>query len=224
MSIIEEFNRALELVERFETYKLIRAWGLILIITGIARFLFGFIIWNLFSLIYDSLNIDTNNVSLLIAVFNSILRAVLIFSLAVIMFYTFVSIRKTSIIGGKIISSRVLFSGFTLAILYFLTFVIEIPGSVYWEEVAGVFLTYFALKNITKSDFKELLYLGITLFVISVIEFIGRLFLILYFYNKPAFIPLWITFYLTIGIAFMIPYIISGIRIFKKASFTLEER
>lgn len=224
MSIIEEFNRALELVERFETYKLIRAWGLILIITGIARFLLGFIIWNLFYLIYDSLSINTNNVALLIAVFNSILRFVLIFSLAVIMIYTFVSIRKTTIIDGKIISSRVFFSGITLAILYLLTFVIEIPGSVYWEEVVGVFITYFALKSSTKSDFKELFYLGITLFVISVIEFIGRLFLIFYLYNKPSFMPLWITFYLAIGIAFMIPYIISGLRIFKKASFTLEER
>ena len=103
MSIIEEFSRALELVERYEKYKLIRAWGLILIITGIARFLLGFIIWNLFYLIYKSLNTDINNIAFLISVLNSILQFILIFSLAVIVIYTYVSIRQTSIKEGKIL-------------------------------------------------------------------------------------------------------------------------
>jgi len=224
LSIIEEFSRAIELVERYEKYKLIRAWGLILIITGIARFLLGFIIWNLIFLTYKSLNTDINNIALMISVLNSILHFILVFSLAVIVIYTYVSIRQTSIKEGKIISSRVFNSGIMLLILYLSTFVIEIPGSVYWEEVVGVFITYFVLKRTIKSDFKELFYLGVTLLVISVIEFIGRVFLVLVFLHKPLFTPLWIIFYLIIGLAFLIPYIVSGLRIFKKASLILEER
>jgi hypothetical protein len=201
-----------------------RAWGLVLIIVGIARFLFGFIIWNLIFLIYKNLNTEINNIALIISVLNSILRFILIFSLAVVVTYTYVSIRKTSIKEGKIISSRVVNSGVTLFILYLTTFVIELPGSVYWEEVIGIFFTYFILKRTLKSDFKDLLYLGVILLVVSVVEFIGRIFLILYFLYEPMFSPLWITFYLIIGLAFMIPYVVIGFRVFRRATSILQER
>ncbi|MFX0141553.1 MAG: hypothetical protein ACFFDN_48395 [Candidatus Hodarchaeota archaeon] len=224
MSIIDEFNRALELVERYEKYKLIRAWGLVLIIVGIARFLLGFIIWNLIFLIYKSLNTNINNIAFTISMLNSILQVILISSLAIIMIYTYVSIRNTSIKEGKIIFSRVFNSGVILAVLYFTTFVIRIPGSVYWEEVVGVFFIYFVLKRTIKSDIKELFHLGAILLVISIIEFIGRIFLVVFFLHKPMFIPLWVIFYLVIGLAFMIPYIVIGYRIFKKASYFLQER
>ena len=222
MVIIEEFKKAFQLVDRFEEYKLIRAWGMIIVITGIARFFLGFIIFNLFFLIFKSSNSDLNT-ALVISVFNYIVRLILISSLAVIMIYTYLSIRQTTIKDGKIISSKVFNSGIALTILFILTFVIEIPYSVYWEEVVGIFITYFILKRSIRSDFKELRYLGAALFVISVIEFIGRVYLVVNFMYKPLFTPLWIIFYLVIGFAFMLPYIISGFRIFKKASLILEE-
>ncbi|UCG90199.1 MAG: hypothetical protein JSU57_00295 [Candidatus Heimdallarchaeota archaeon] len=223
MSIIEEFDKAFQLVDRYEEYKLFRAWGIIFVITGVARFLLGFIIWNLFYLIYTSMNNNFNSGALMIAVFNSVVSFILIFSLAVIMIYTYLSIRKTTIKDGKLISSKILYSGIALAILYFLTFILQIPGSVYWEEVIAIFICYFILKRGLKSDFKEILYLGVILFVVSIVEFIGRVFLVLYFLYQPLFTPLWIIFYLMIGFVFMIPYIITGLRIFRKGSLILEE-
>ena len=188
LSIIEEFSRAFELVDRYEEYKLMRAWGIIFVITGIARFLLGFIFFNIFFLIFRSLNIE----ALLIAVFNSIVSYIVIISLAGIMIYTHLSIRQTTLKNGRVTYSRVFYSGIALTILYILTFIIEIPGSVYWEEIVGIFILYFILKRSNKSDFKELRYLGSILFVISLVEFFGRVLLILYFFSHPLFIPLWI--------------------------------
>lgn len=200
-----------------------RAWGTILIITGIARFFFGFIIWNLFYLIYQSLSDDLNTGAYLISVFNSILTFILISFLATVMIYTYLTTRKTTIKDGRVMSSGVLYSGVALVILYFLTFIIQIPGSVYWEEIIAIFICYFILTRGIKIDLKELLSLGAVLFVISIIEFIGRVYLVIFFLYQPQFIPLWITFYLVIGFLFLIPYIVSGIRIFRKASLILEE-
>ena len=223
MSIPEDFNKAFQLVERYEEFKLMRAWGTILIITGIARFFFGFIIWNLFYLIYQSLSDDLNTGAYLISVFNSILTFILISFLATVMIYTYLTTRKTTIKDGRVMSSGVLYSGVALVILYFLTFIIQIPGSVYWEEIIAIFICYFILTRGIKIDLKELLSLGAVLFVISIIEFIGRVYLVIFFLYQPQFIPLWITFYLVIGFLFLIPYIVSGIRIFRKASLILEE-
>ncbi|MHA2248120.1 MAG: hypothetical protein ACXADY_24440 [Candidatus Hodarchaeales archaeon] len=223
MSITEELNKAFQLVDRYEEYKLIRAWGVIIIITGVARFLLGFIIWNLFYLIYKSMGNDLNTGAFLIAFFNSVVSFSLIFSLAIVMIYTYVSTRKTTIKDGKLISSGVLYSGIALVFLYFLTFILQIPGSVYWEEIIAIFICFFILKRGIKNDFKEMLYLGAVLFVISLIEFIGRLYLVIFFLYQPQFIPLWVTFYVVIGFLFLVPYIISGVRIFKKASLILEQ-
>jgi hypothetical protein len=197
-----------------------KAWGCILVITGIARFLLGFIIFNILFLIFKSVNIG----ALLIATFSSIISYILIFTLAGIMIYTYLSIRQTTIKDGKLIYSRILSSGIALTILYFLTFIVEIPGSVYWEEIVGIFITYFILKRSYTSDFNDLRNAGVILFVISIIEFLGRVILILYFFYDPLFTPMWISFYLIIGLLFMIPYVYSGFRLFTKSSQILEEQ
>ncbi|MFW9994308.1 MAG: hypothetical protein ACFFD4_19845 [Candidatus Odinarchaeota archaeon] len=115
-----------------------------------------------------------------------------------------------------------------------LTFIVAIPGSVYFEEVAGVFIAYFLLRKCTKySDFKEMLYLCISLFCISIVEFAWRIIWVIIFYNvdmdsppdpiDQMSVPIFIISYLVIGFAFMIPYIISGLYSIKKASKILEE-
>jgi hypothetical protein len=222
LSVIEEFSKAFELVERYEKYKLIKAWGLIIIITGIGRFLLSWIIDQTFLF---SLNLDYEIALRIAIIFRTVVHFILIFTLGLVLILTFLPLKKTVLRReGEIVSTRDVHFGLALMILYYLTFIARVIGSVYWEEVVAIFLCYFILKRGIKSEFKEMLYLGVVLLIISMIEFIGRVFLVVNFFGQPLFNPIWTLFYLSIGIIFMIPYIISGLRVIETASHILDER
>ncbi|MHA2295725.1 MAG: hypothetical protein ACXADA_06880 [Candidatus Hodarchaeales archaeon] len=232
MSTIEEFTEAFHFVDRYEDYRLMRAWGMVIIAIGIGRFLLSWNISIFYFFLLDSLKFDQTTGSIVIGFLRSFIRFLLIIIFFVIVIRVFLSIKKTRIENGNIISKNVLLFGLTLAILYCLTFVIEIPGLVYFEEAVGVLIAYFLLRKCTKySDFKEMLYLGFTLLGIAIGEFIWRLFFILFLFNfdidspsrpDPFTVPLFIISYLAIGFIFMIPYIISGLYSIKKATQIIE--
>ena len=132
--------------------------------------------------------------------------------------------KKTSINqGGQIISSMDIHYGLAICILIYLTFFLQIIASVYFEEAIGIFLYYFILKKGTDYKFRDLRQLGIFLIVISLLEVIGRIFIVITQWGQPSFIPIWTTFYIGIAITFMVPYLIFGYRTFKNSSFLLEE-
>ncbi|MFX0088054.1 MAG: hypothetical protein ACFFAU_20540 [Candidatus Hodarchaeota archaeon] len=222
MLSIEDFSKAFELVERYEKYKLIKAWGIIIIITGIGRF---FLSWIIDQTFLFSLNMDYEITFRLALIFRTVVQFLLIFSLALVLILTYLSLKKTVLRrGGEIVSTRDVHFGLALIILFYLTFIARFIGSIYWEEVISIFLCYFILKRGIKIEFKEMLYLGIILLIISIIEFIGRVFMVINLYGQPSFSPIWILFYLSISVLFMLPYIVSGRRIIETASHILEER
>lgn len=215
MSIINEFTKALELVRRYENYKLMRAWGAILIITGIGRFLLS---WILDQTLLFSLNWDFEAVAATIRVLRILVEGTLVGSIALITLYSFLSLKKTTLKeGGKLISSRDLFFGAALVLLFFLTFIIRIIGSVYFEEVLAVILCYYLLQKVMNQKIKEMYYLGIVLLIISLVELLGRIIIVVTLLYQPLFIPIWTTFYILIAIAFMIPYLVAGRKIWMNA-------
>ena len=185
MSVAEELNVAFQLVDRFEESKLVRSWGIALIIIGVARFLLGWVIHNIFYLLYRDLGFNFNTGAFLISFLNTIISYTLFIALALLVIYTYFSVQTTKIRDCNIITSRVFSFGIALGILYLLTFIIQIPGSVYWEEVLAIFLTYHFLRRFSKiADFRELLYLGVTLFVISMVEVAWRVFYVFFLYGQ----------------------------------------
>ncbi|MFX1535651.1 MAG: hypothetical protein ACFFDI_15670, partial [Promethearchaeota archaeon] len=131
MSEIEKFTTAFQLVNKYEEYKLIRAWGVIIIVIGVARFLLG---WTTSSFLLYFSDFDLR-VSIAIQAFQTIISLVLIICLALFTIYTYLSLKKTVIKNDELVSSRFVYFGLALAVLFLLTFVINIPGDFYWEEV-----------------------------------------------------------------------------------------
>jgi hypothetical protein len=213
----EDFRQAFATAERYERYKLVRTTGFIIIVTGIGRFLLSWIIDQTFLF---SLNLDTN----VVIVFRLAVQIILFLTLVLTLVYTYITTKKTSIgQGGNIISVVDIQFGLATCILIYLTFFLQIPGSVYFEEVIGIFLGYFILKRGIKNDFIELFHLGWVLLVISIIEFVGRIILIFELWGQQVFVPIWMVFYLGIAVIFVIPYLIFGRRIIQSASLILEE-
>lgn len=232
MSEIEKFTTAFQLVNKYEEYKLIRAWGIIIIVIGVARFLLGWATSS-FLLYFSDFNL---HVSIAIRAFQAIFSLFLIACLALFTIYTYLSLKKTVIKDNELVSSRFVYFGLALAVLFLLTFVINIPGDFYWEEVLGVFISYILLrKGISSSDFKEQLYLGFTLLGISIFEFLWRIIMaVLIVFSglldidnpapaNPWLIPLSVISYLIISVIFMVPYVISGLYSIRKSSQILEK-
>ena len=213
----EEFRQAFATAERYERYKLVRATGFIILITGIGRFLLSWIIDQTF---LHSFNLDVR----VVIAFRLAVQIILFLTLVLTLVYTYISTKKTSIgQGGNIISVADIQFGLAIGILMYLTFFLQIIASVYFEEVIGIFLIYFILKRGIKSDFKEIFHLGLILLVISIVEFVGRIILVFALWNHQVFIPIWTVFYVGIAVIFVIPYLIFGRRIIQSASLILEE-
>ena len=213
----EEFRQAFATAERYERYKLVRATGFIILITGIGRFLLSWIIDQTF---LHSFNLDVR----VVIAFRLAVQIILFLTLVLTLVYTYISTKKTSIgQGGNIISVADIQFGLAIGILMYLTFFLQIIASVYFEEVIGIFLIYFILKRGIKSDFKEIFHLGLVLSVISIVEFVGRIILVFALLGHQVFIPIWTVFYVGIAVIFVIPYLIFGRRIIQSASLILEE-
>ncbi len=220
MAYNEEFRQAFTIVERYEKYKLIRTMGILVVVIGIGRFLLS---WILDQTVLFSLNLAYES-GAQIALFQLIIRIIVLLTLILTLVYSYISTKKTSIgQGGEIVTLRDIQFLIVICILIYLTFFLQIVASVYFEEVFGILICYFILKRGIKIDLRELLHLGIVLFVISLIEVLGRVLIILNLFNHPLFLPVFTTFYIGIAIMFMIPYLIFGWRIFKNASSILEE-
>ena len=156
--------------------------------------------------------------------FRLVVQIILIITLILILIFSYISTKKTSINqGGEIIGIRDIQFLVMICIVIYLTFFLRIIASIYFEEVLGIFICYFIFKRGIKIDLKELLHLGIVLLAISVIEVLGRVLIIVFLFNHQSFIPIWTTFYIGVAIMFMVPYLIIGVRIFKNASLNLEE-
>ena len=213
----EDFRQAFATAERYERYKLVRTTGFIILITGIGRFMLSWIIDQTF---LHSFNLEVR----VVIVFRLAVQIILFLTLVLTLVYTYIATKKTSIgQGGNIMSVVDIQFGLAICILIYLTFFLQIIASVYFEEVIGIFLIYFILKRGIKNDFKELFHLGLVLLVISIVEVVGRTFLLLTLWNHQVFILIWTVFYLGIAVIFMIPYLIFGRRIIQNASLILEE-
>jgi hypothetical protein len=217
----EGFRQAFATVERYEKYKLVRTTGILILVIGIGRFLLSWILDQTFLI---SLNFNYETGANIVFFFRLVVQIILIITLILILIFSYISIKKTSINqGGEIIGIRDIQFLVMICILIYLTFFLRIIASIYFEEVLGIFICYFIFKRGIKIDLKELLHLGIVLFAISVIEVLGRVLIIVFLFNHQLFIPIWTTFYIGVAIMFMVPYLITGRRIFKNASFNLEE-
>ncbi len=224
----ERFTKAFQLVDRYEAYRLIRTWGVIISIIGVGRFLTSSIF---ISLAVEIFGHDSDDI-IRIRIFQSIIPMLIILFIAVFVTYAFLSLKKTIIRENEIVSTRFLEMGLALVLLFLLTFMIKIPGSIYFEETVGVFIVYILLKNsILSSDFKEVLYLGFALLIVSILESIWRIIYIFFFLDinidSPSVtnfqnVPLFILSYISLAFIFMIPYIVSGQYSVKKASKLLE--
>lgn len=220
MAYNEEFRQAFTIVERYERYKLIRTMGILVVVIGIGRFILS---WILDQTLLFSLNLAYES-GTQIALFQLIIRIIVLLTLIITLVYSYISTKKTSIgQGGEIVTLRDIQFLIVICILIYLTFFLQIVASVYFEEVFGILICYFILKKGIKIDLRELLHLGIVLSVISLIEVLGRVFIILNLWNHQLFMPIWTIFYIGVAITFMIPYLIFGLRIFKNASLILEE-
>jgi len=216
----EEFRQAFATVERYEMYKLVKTTGIFILVIGIGRFLLS---WILDQTLMFSLNMGYES-GAQIAFFQLIIRLTLFLTLIITLVYAYFSTKKTSISqGGEIVSSKDIQFGIAICLLVYLTFFLQVIASVYFEEVLGIFIFYLFIKKGIRIDLRELLYLGIILFAISIIEALGRIFIIVYLWNHQLFISIWTTFYIGVAIMFMIPYLIFGLRIFRNASLILEE-
>lgn len=217
----EGFRQAFATVERYEKYKLVRTTGILILVIGIGRFLLSWILDQTFLI---SLNFNYETGANIVFFFRLVVQIILIITLILILIFSYISTKKTSINqGGEIIGIRDIQFLVMICILIYLTFFLRIIASIYFEEVLGIFICYFIFKRGIKIDLKELLHLGIVLFAISVIEVLGRVLIIVFLFNHQLFIPIWTTFYIGVAIMFMVPYLITGRRIFKNASFNLEE-
>ena len=217
----EGFRQAFATVERYEKYKLVRTTGILILVIGIGRFLLSWILDQTFLI---SLNFNYETGANIVFFFRLVVQIILIITLILILIFSYISIKKTSINqGGEIIGIRDIKFLVMICILIYLTFFLRIIASIYFEEVLGIFICYFIFKRGIKIDLKELLHLGIVLLAISVIEVLGRVLIIVFLFNHQLFIPIWTTFYIGVAITFMIPYLIMGRRIFKNASLILEE-
>ena len=217
MNIDKEFRHAFATAERYERYKLIKTTGLLVVIIGIGRFLLS---WILDQTFLFSLNLEAE----VLAIFKLMIQVILFLVLSLTLLYSYFSTKKTSINrGGKIVSVVDIQFGFAICLLVYLTFFLQIIGSVYFEEVLGVFLYYFILRNGIKNDLKELFNLGLVLLIISIIELVGRVMLIFALFGHEVFVPIWTIFYIALAIVFVIPYLIFGLRIIQSAPLILEE-
>ncbi len=216
MSIAEEITSALLLVRRYEKYKLMRAWGLVLIITGIGRFLLS---WIIDQTLLFALNWDFETTAVFLRFFRMGIEVTLVGSIAIIILYSFLSFKRITLKeGGEIISSRDFYFGTALCFLFFLTFIARILASVYFEEVLAIFVCHFLLRRAMDDDFKEMYHLTVVLFLISMVELLGRIIIVVTLLYQPLFTPVWTTFYILLAIAFMIPYIYFGKKIWQKGT------
>ncbi|MFX0095455.1 MAG: hypothetical protein ACFFBD_27210 [Candidatus Hodarchaeota archaeon] len=168
MSDLEELIEAFQLVNKYEDYTLVKALGVILIVFGVAHFFYSWINSVFF---FPSFY-------LLRGIIADIVLVVLILFTA----YNYLSLRKTVIKNKEILSSRFVYFGLSLVILYSLTFVVDLlfyglaidiyslisllvksRGSIfllsfifnilfYSKDAIGVFSIYFILKKNIKSS------------------------------------------------------------------------
>lgn len=219
MSISEDLNNAFTIVHRYEEYKFRKTWGLLLIITGIARFLLSFIIN--YSIVFSS-GLDYEQAVFFARIFNLATEIALIIGILLIMGYYFFTTKKLAIKQGDgLISRRDYIFGLSLVILFYLTFVLRVMGTeTYFEEVLAIFLVYFIIK--IDISIKEILQFGIIFLGISIIDFICRYILIIGFYGTDLFLEIYMGYFLIISFIVLFPYIFFGYLIFKRAVLILE--
>ena len=215
----EDLTKAINLVRDYEEYRFRKTWGILLIVIGIARFLLSFVIN--YTIIF-SLGFEYEQAVMLARNFQMILQVILVFGIFLLTMYYSITSKKLSIREGRINTTRDLYFVISLMLLFYLTFIANIAGSVYFEEVAGIFLVYYILR--IDIELRELFPLGIGLLGISLIEFTGRVLITVGFYGTEFYVGLYQIFYLSIGFVFMIPYIAFGLQIYRKASIKFELR
>ncbi len=228
----ENLELALENVGRYEQYKLIRAWGIVSIIVGLTRFFLAFIIEILlvWFVIRDIFNFSRSG-AILLGFLKSFIQILTLILLAIIFFYSYISVKKTIFTENQIISQRMINLGLALIILYLFVFVFKIPGSTYRIDFIGVIICYFLLNRRPENDFKELLYQGITLFLILVFNFVWQFIYILTFFDfnidmprssNDLAIPVFMLSYFVINFVIAAIYVGTGYMLIKKASRVLE--
>ncbi|MFW9993329.1 MAG: hypothetical protein ACFFD4_14895, partial [Candidatus Odinarchaeota archaeon] len=117
MSTVEEFTEAFQLVDRYEEYRLIRIWGMIVITIGIARFFMAWIISNTFLILLKYLDFDLTMIAIINSLFKNTVSFLLIIALAILIFYAYFSLKKTGIRNSEIISEKVLYFGLALVVV-----------------------------------------------------------------------------------------------------------
>lgn len=224
MNEIDDLTEAFQNIHKFENYRFLRSWGIMVIIFGISsvisdtRWFLGVFIKNIFQIEHLQAAIFT---SFLLMSIDFLILLILL----VVIIYTFISVKKTSITENKVITFKNFRFGLALLALYlisprislFLPF--PIPFSIHIPEVIGTFLAYVLMRNSLKShQFKELLYLALIFIFLTFIEILCNMGSILLLFYTDYFMLVYFIYSIGINICFMICYIIVGRYSLKKAT------
>ncbi|MHA2075243.1 MAG: hypothetical protein ACW97X_11535 [Candidatus Hodarchaeales archaeon] len=224
MNQMDDLAKAFQNIHKFENYRFLRTWGIMIIIFGISAVISD-TRWFLSYFINELFQIEHLQAVLFTRFLLMSIDILILLILLVLMIYTFISVKKTSITGNKVITFKNVRFGLALLALYlisprislFLPF--PIPLSIHIPEVIGTFLAYLLMRNSLKShQFKEILYLALIFIFLTFIEILCNVGSILLLFYSDYFILVYITYSLGINICFMICYIIVGRYSLKKAN------
>lgn len=196
-----------------------------IIVFGISGFISG-TRYYLHYLINEVFQVERFQASLFTGILLSILDFVTLLVLLIILIYTFISVKKTSIINNNVITLKNFRFGLALLVLYLissrLTIFFPIPFSIHIPEIIGACLAFLLMRNSLKShDFKELFYLTLMFTFLTLIDILGSMGFLFFFFYSEYFGILFFTYSILINICFMACYIIIGRYSLKKASTIL---
>ena len=225
MNQIDDLTEAFQNVNKFENYRFLKSWGIMIIVFGISGFISS-TRYFLHYIINEVFQVELFQASLFTRFFLSILDFVTLLVLLVILIYTFISVKKTSIVNNNVITLKNFRFGLALLVLYLissrLTIFFPIPFSIHIPEVIGACLAFLIMRDSLKSHhFKELFYLTLMFTFLTLIDILGLMGLIFFFFYSEYFGVLFFTHSLVINIYFMTCYIIIGRYSLKKASTIL---
>ncbi len=222
MTQTEDFTIAFQNVNKFENYRFLKSWGIMIIIFGISAVISD-TRWFLLYFFNQFFQIELGQAALITRFLLFSIDILIFLILLIIMIYSFKSVKKTSITDSRVISYTDIRFGLALLSLYLisprLSLFFTIPISIHIPEVLGTLLAYLLMRNSMKlHNFKELLYLTLIFSLLTLIEFFCNLISIIFFFYSEYFIIIYMAYSLGINICFMICYIIIGRYSLKKAS------
>lgn len=225
MNQIDDLTEAFQNVNKFENYRFLKSWGIMIIVFGISGFISS-TRYFLHHILNELFQVDLFQASLFTRFFLSFLDFVTLLVLLAILIYTFISVKKTSIVNNNVITFKNFRFGLALLVLYLissrLTIFFPIPFSIHIPEVIGALLAFLIMRDSLKSHyFKELFYLTLMFTLLTLIDIIGTSVLVIFLFYSEYFGILFFTHSLIINICFMICYIIIGRYSLKKASTML---